>query len=310
MRKITILVPVIGLILLVTSGEGYSAGPEEHFELLESTVPSRRRTAVSGLSEYDGTEIVERLGRVLTRDPHFSVRARAAEVLGNLRDRDALPYLIEALQDENRNVKAAAIVSFGYIRDRSAVEHLIDFVRKEEDRGLKVSAINVLGVLGAGEAVPLLTEALENEEPRIRRVAAQSLGRIRSSESTGALIERLNDENKDVRLFSVRALGEVGEADALSPLKSLLNLEPDREVKIAAAHALGQLGDNRGLPVALQAATSNDTDIQRTGLRALGAIGQVNEQVKAAVRAAYNSDNPRVERDAATAASFLGIDLP
>ncbi|MGM0442304.1 MAG: hypothetical protein ACQEQC_07785, partial [Elusimicrobiota bacterium] len=72
----------------------------------------------------------------------------------------------------------------------------------------------------------------------------------------------------------------------------------------------GQLGDDRGLPVALRAANSSDTDIKSRGLEALGAIGTVNEQVKSAVMSAYNSNNSRIKRAASTAASFLGIDLP
>ncbi|MEA3507158.1 MAG: HEAT repeat domain-containing protein [Elusimicrobiota bacterium] len=304
-----IMVTIIVLMAGMKAIAQEKADTSKQFQLLQSTSPALRRQAVSEIGELRTEKAIDRLGEVLQEDPNFTVRALAAEALGNMRDKRATSYLIDALGDVNRNVKASAIVSFGYIRDPKAVKPLIEFVKEEENVGLKISALNVLGVIGDSRAVTPLVEALENDNPRIRRIAAQSLGRLRDKESVDALIDAADDKNEGVRLFAVRALGEIGSEDAVKPLKKLLDDEENLEVKIAAAHALGQLGEDDGLSVALEAAASDKTDIKRKGLRALSAIGKVNEEVWSTVLGAYSSDDPGIKRDAETAASFLGIDL-
>ncbi len=311
MKKRNIAV-FMGMILLPLSFGSAAAGVNvsEKLSMLQSDAPADRRAAISALSGEDSEEVIQAVAGLLTSDTDFTVRARAAEILGNIRSRKAIPYLLDALEDENRNVKASAIVALGYIRDSNAVEPLMDFVRREENEGLRISALNVLGIIPDDRSVPLLMDSLNSESGRIRRIAAQSLGRLRSGEAVRALTDAASDEDKNVRLYAVRALGEIGEEEAAGSLKSLLNREDDIELKVAIAHSLGQLGLDDGYSVALDAARSDDTRIKRSGLRALGIIGKSDAEVENIVIEAYNSDDSSVKRDAQTAASFLNIDLP
>src|SRR3954449_10745631 len=64
------------------------------------------------------------LTRALMQDPSYKVRVQAALVLGKLRDKRAVPSLIQALKDENESVRGVAATSLGQIADRSSANAL------------------------------------------------------------------------------------------------------------------------------------------------------------------------------------------
>ena len=299
---------IICLTILINGAVVEAAS--DHYSMLQSTIPAVRRQGVAGIASTRDPSEVARLGNILRNDPHFTVRAEAAEALGNIRNRDAVPYLISALSDSNRNVKVSAVVSLGYLRDREAVEPLISLAGSEEDPGIVISVLNVLGVIGDPAARTLLEESLRSDNSRIRQISAQSLGRLRLSDSVNVLVNASDDPDRGVRMQAVRALGEIGDERAVRPLRRRLRSEDDREVQVAVAHSLGQLGQDDGLDIALEASRSEDQSIRRSGLRALASVGKLTPAVESAVMEAAMSDNPAVRRDAELAASFLNIQLP
>ncbi|NLB34231.1 MAG: HEAT repeat domain-containing protein [Elusimicrobia bacterium] len=283
----------------------------DYFSMLQSTVPSVRRDAVNKIGSERNPEWIDRLGGILRGDGNFTVRAAAAEALGNIRSRAAAPHLIAGLKDKERNVKASVLVSMGYIRSSETVDPLIKFAKAEKDEGLKVSALNVLGVIGDPAALGILHDSLSSSStPRVRQIAAQSLGRLRNEESVKALVGVIGDKDKNLRLQAARALGEIGSSEALKPLSRQLGRESDTEVLVALAHALGQLGNQDGLDIVLNATRSDNNSLKRSALRALGAIGAQTPAVESAILEAMRNENPAVQRDAEIAASFLNIDLP
>src|SRR5579859_7499542 len=90
---------------------------------------------------------VDDLARTLMTDDSYKVRVQAALVLGKLRDKRAVPTLIQALKDPNESVRGVAATSLGQIADKEAANALqeatndpSEFVRNQARRALELLA--------------------------------------------------------------------------------------------------------------------------------------------------------------------------
>ncbi|HPP05722.1 MAG TPA: HEAT repeat domain-containing protein, partial [Syntrophorhabdaceae bacterium] len=78
-------------------------------------------------------DILKKIGRYnmetvlrLLDDPDEDIQIYACEILGGMKEREAIPYLIEKLKDEKVNVRNLACMALGEIGDESAVEALFN----------------------------------------------------------------------------------------------------------------------------------------------------------------------------------------
>jgi hypothetical protein len=91
---------------------------------------------------------IDDLTRTLVQDPSYKVRVQAALVLGKLKDKRAVPTLIQALKDENESVRGVAATSLGQIGDKAAANALLEasndsseFVRSQAKKALESVAV-------------------------------------------------------------------------------------------------------------------------------------------------------------------------
>lgn len=106
------------------------------------------------------------------------VQAQASLLLGSI-GRPAVPVLIEALKDGDRDVRtaaAAALISIGP-EARFAVGTLVRALR-DEDYFVRWNSVVALGEIGDKEAVPALMETLTDENIDVRKAAADALEKI------------------------------------------------------------------------------------------------------------------------------------
>lgn len=88
-------------------------------------------------------------------------------------------------------------------------------------------------------------EALRSSDATIRAAAVAALQGM-GKEAVGHLIEALKDSHHDVRIAAAEALGEIGDPDAVDPLIRV-SCDAREDVRIAAAGALGRIGDRRSI---------------------------------------------------------------
>lgn len=86
------------------------------------------------------------------------------------------------------------------------------------------------------------------------------------------LLTLLNDAEPRIRRRAALATGRVKLPDAVAPLTSLLQSDPDSEVRHMAAFALGLIGDASGAPVLMTALADADLMLQARAAEALGLI--------------------------------------
>src|SRR5262249_26543892 len=165
-------------------------------------------------------------------------RIRAARILGQLRDHEAVPALIDALNGSKElEFKVAAAQSLGLIGDRRAEDALIHAIQMPEGP-VRTAAVRALGKLGDATVTETLFEAAKDADPSVREAAAGSLSLL------GVSIDRLS-------------------ADARSP---------SWQIRAAAMSTFARLGDPRGLPVVVAGLNDKDENVRADAARALGVM--------------------------------------
>jgi len=200
------------------------------------------------------------------------VRARAAEVLGNIGTADDVPRLVDLLHDPVPDVRVVAVRSLGRIAHPSAARPLLastagtasvppqlvahalarlglaaqhDVAAALDDPSelARATALDVLGLIGAVGSARQVEFALRSDlslEVRLR--AARTLGRLGTRSALAPLLEAVEpDRPAALRAEAARALGELGAPAAAQPLAALLT-DPDYQVAHRAARALLRLG--------------------------------------------------------------------
>lgn len=160
-----------------------------------------------------------------------SVRIDAIFALGEQRARDAVPALIEILEDagaSGRELDLYAAVALGKIGDPRALPALL----VAHERGL-FAALDGLAGIPAEEAFTALLRAFEqSHHPHV----ATLLGRRGDRRAVPALIAAMDDPDKLVRFYTVRALGRLGDPRAIEAL--LAASDDQRVVKKSIARAV------------------------------------------------------------------------
>jgi HEAT repeat protein len=102
--------------------------------------------------------------------------------------------------------------------------------------------------------IPILTPLLEGDaDPSVRKAAAYGLRRTGDESAVPPLLRALSDSDKATRIHAAMGLGDLHSRAAVDPLSQLLD---DSACARAAATALIEIGDERGLPALRRAASS------------------------------------------------------
>ncbi|MBL7134089.1 MAG: HEAT repeat domain-containing protein [Phycisphaerae bacterium] len=259
-----------------------------------------------------------------------------ADVAGDLAalGPDAVPHLIEGLEDSDRGTRSCAATALARIGPE-AVPALIDALQ-HKDIHVRCEAAWALGSLGpqaktgvpalirllkgdgamhfAAEAlyeivpgdptpVPLLLDMVRRyrgEEARLARNVLSRIGRA----SVPALRRALEDQNHRVRAAAAKAIGAAGpQAEEAVPELTQALQDTDSNVREYAAEALGAIGPagKGGVPALREALKDTDADFRLIAATALGRIGPAAKDATAALKEALKDESESVRQAAATA---------
>ena len=213
-----------------------------------------RRAAARALGRGHDRNVARALFAALA-DPREAVRWAAAQALDRIgATAEDVPRLEATLRSDDPYVRSFAAFTLGRLGASAAapaVPALIEAYRQEEKEG-RGAAVVALGALGesAAAAVPALIEGLANPVNHRRWSAARSLGRIGgpAKAAVPALAAALGDPNEHVRVHVAQALGRLGvEAAAAVPALQEAARDENPSVSREAQNALRRI---RGLPAA------------------------------------------------------------
>jgi HEAT repeat protein len=300
----------------------------------ESPDPEVRIAAIKTLASFGSPSAIRPLLKRL-QDPDPKVRAAAIEGLAGPGGREAppylrevLPYLAAALGDPDPQIRQAAVnglVKLGQwsLQALAKVQESGSSIAKQEaekafrqicegfradldpkkntDRLVRRDMARYLGELRYRPAIPDLIRGLDDVDPEVRAACAYALGKLRARMATSRLREIMNNEKEEmpVRVAAAVALGQIGDMTGVRFLIDQLK-SSDEKVRAAAVDALRTIG-KPAARLLVQAAQSNDP-LQRWGsLAALGETG--DRRALPILLRALRDDNPDVR---AIAAASLG----
>ncbi len=197
------------------------------------------------------------------------VAEAAAGVLGEMKDKRAVPHLVRYLKS-GRNRRYAAAWALGEIGDPSSVFPLIDAL-EDENAGVVKSTTRAITKLGE-KTVPVLIDSLESGSVRKKEAILIALEDIGDRRAEDAVIAILTGENQRIlRLRAARALAKCGTDRSVGPIISALK-EGDIEMKVACSWSLGILEAQEAEPVLRALLDHDDTDVREWSARALEGI--------------------------------------
>jgi HEAT repeat protein len=218
-----------------------------------------------------------------TDDPN--TRMKAANALGFMREDavEAVPALIDALEDSYEPVQRNAIYALGAIGEL-AVEPLINALDAEKDAFEMEPILHICGAahglaaVGA-PAVSVLISALQDKRENVRASAAYALGEMGSvaAEAVDALIALLTEESEEVRRHATSALGmiKVPTSKTVPALVKVLRNPEDTDLAFFAAQALTRIGPDatEAVPALRDALMSESAYVRGFSSEALSRIG-------------------------------------
>jgi len=265
--------------------------------------------------------------------PLALIRAHAAEALGSLSIRAAMPALQKTLDDVNPAVRAATLIALRKFGDRKFVTQFAALLH-DEDPDVRERAIEAVGELGDDTLAPMILPSLSHPAASVRAAAADALRRLGNEAAASQFLTMLTDENEQVRLKAIdavsrfkcreaipplimllqncswavranaaEALGEIGQASAAAALHTTLKYDEVVEVRMAAAKSLGKIRDPQSVKP-LEEALQDEHSVRCRAITALGKIAAKSSQ--AALLAMLRDPAPEIRFHAAQALGELG----
>lgn len=213
--------------------------------------------------------------RQAVRSPHVQERRNAVLRLGAWRATQAWPEVVSALEDRDRTVRELAMWSLGRLGDR--------------------------------RATPLLCRAVEEALPREAGAfpifAVRSLKSLRDPVAMRTLrrVVRLSAD-VGLREDAIHAMAGISLEEARPFLLRLVRLDPDENVRAAAAACLARLADPQTLPAFVDAARAEHPELRLAVARSLVAFG---EPARPTLQALEQDQDEEVREAAATSLRYL-----
>ena len=171
-----------------------------------------------------------------------SLRYIAAQILGQIGDRRAAPFLLELLHTPNRYVREQAVRALGQLGDPGMGPALEQILANDTMPAVRGSAAWSLGNLRDTTAVAALVQAQQDAETPVRQSALSALQFLWTPAAEAAAVAALLDRDETVRFLAAQLLGYHRTADAIDELCRSL-ADSSLWVRVESARALGLIGD-------------------------------------------------------------------
>ena len=169
-------------------------------------------------------------------------KSNAAYALGETKNPDAIPLLIEALKDSDRAVRLAAANSLSLFSDKMA-PLLMEMTTTDPDPLVRLEAVHGLKETSNPKADLALRKALEDPDAFVRLAAASTLAQ-RGAAGDAELVEivraAIEGEDYTIRIAAITAMGYVGDGSAAGYVEPQL-AEDDPMTRLSAAIAIDRI---------------------------------------------------------------------
>lgn len=212
-------------------------------------------------------------------DTAAETRARAAESLGHRGQREAVPFLLDALGGQTRapQVRRAIYVALGRLGDAGGLPPLYRCLTEEQRVELRSDCVTAIATIGEAASLSKLLDTFErDEDPMVRQSVALSLGQFPQEPALKLLMSLVEEpQSGQLRQRAIIAMGESGRAEAVGTLLAALEKARDDGERALIVWSLGKIGDSAAqapLSQLLARAKSIGPELRMAVAVALGAI--------------------------------------
>lgn len=187
-------------------------------------------------------KVVSALVTLLKDTNQIKPAREAADGLGILLARDAVPDLIAAANSSDEDLSVEALNALTKIRDTSAGPKLVGLLDSPDKEVRREAAVTV-GMLRASEALPKLQSMYQNgPDPKTREKALEGLSYLGSPITVPMFLQTLWSAHKTYRTLSAEGLARAGDSKALPDLLKAVESEKDGDARLAIQFAITALG--------------------------------------------------------------------
>ncbi len=230
--------------------------------------------------------------------------------LGQARDREALPLLMQYSLDQRSEVARAAIDALAAVNDSTITSVLVGLSQKVHlDRVLRLHAIGALLRMGDPDGPLLIRDYLHGSSVPLQLQALEQI--IAAGAPVAQLLALASDKNRAVA-FRLRALDGIATLDSAEPLAMLVeDMYEPAEVRGQAIQILVAVGGTKAHELLLRIAGRTE---DHAGVRSycIDALVQRRDPAAAPILAqiAVAADNPLICERAALALITLMVPAP
>ncbi len=229
----------------------------------------------------------------LLKNPDANVRNAAMEAAYRCGGVRAVPALTDCLKDQSWEVRQAAANALGSLGEHSAVEALCGLIH-DPDRDVRETAINALGQLKDRRAVVPLVMAMLDPESTVRAIATSVVERLDEN-------WKKNDDLHQVvpKIINAAHNGEYWVQHSALKLLELLNIDPKNPPQKTPAAPEQPAGPHPALAILSEMLSDRDRDFR---LAAATAMGQLRERSAGSILKSALRDSDETVREAVQAA--------
>jgi HEAT repeat protein len=204
------------------------------------------------------------------KDSSWEVRQAAVKTLGGLGEPSAVEGLCQAARDKDRDVREGAVVALGRIGDARAIYALVltlldveSVVRSAAGNSLQQIDRHWLKTEAAHQALPEINTALNHRDYWVRHSATKLLQQLKSVVPEKAVVRPTPIPSAPPPEMPTHAVFAI--------LSDLLG-DRDRDLRLAAALAFGQLREKGAKSILTTAVRDGDPFVQQAARNALAAL--------------------------------------
>jgi HEAT repeat protein len=271
------LLVTVGLWVNLAGASIPAQTTEELMANLRSPIVKTRREAAKKLGELRQRVAVPPLMEALREDEDIEVRQAAARSLGLLKDEVAVPALLAALKDRASEVRQAAIVGLVSYH----IERDVDFLtaRRQGVQWLnpfletyEATIVEPFTPIEPRFIDELVEVTWHDRDQHVKAVAIRALGVLRASDAIPQL-GQLMLSNSYVRVELLRTFIKLGDRSAIEFIIPFLN-DGNADVRYEALTAVGLLRSDAAVRELIKVYNSRPDDKTRNlALEALALIG-------------------------------------
>jgi HEAT repeat protein len=193
--------------------------------------PAQEAMAEGVMERVSGAETLRELIQALEDGSVSPDPKDLAELLRHLRADALSPLLRGSEETENSQIRATIQQAVAGIAER----HSQGLLRclESTDPVVVAGAVRVAGRMGLGDAAPLVSRLLAHKDSRVRLAAIEAAKALKASMALNALNSNLYDPEREVRIAAARALGELRFKPAAAQLRAVIEGKEIRNADIS-----------------------------------------------------------------------------